>query len=878
MLTACAPAPQRVAEQIPDLRHVPSPDWRDQVVYFLMIDRFADGDPSNNDQGVGEFDPTRNSHYSGGDLRGIQQRLDYVKNLGATTIWITPPVANRWRDAQSDYTGYHGYWAQNFVEVDRHYGSLADYQQLAERMHGAGLFLLQDIVVNHTGNYFSYPDQYDPHDPTRGFVRSEDAPTQAPFDLNDVRNPQHRAAAIYHYTPAIRDYSDPQQEANWQMADLDDLNTENPQVRAALRRSYNYWIREVGVDGFRVDTAFYVPAEYFEDFLYAKDPQDPGILETARSTGRAHFHVFGEGFAIDQPYSDQAARKIDRYMRAPDGTPRLPGMLNFPLYGSLNDVFARGRPTAELADRIEQMMRLHAQPHLMPSFIDNHDVDRFLSGGSEAALKQALLAMLTLPGIPTIYYGTEQGFREPRTAMFAGGFGAEGRDHFDQNAPLYRYLQKAIALRREHALFSRGVPEILHGNRAGAGALVYRMRYQDQQAIVVFNSAESTSLLTHLDTGLPPGTRLLPWFAIGELPAELRVDAAGQVTLVLPARSATVWGLSEVVDDGAASLSSARPDLRLLRLNGEAVVNQHPGAPVSVQTGDFEVAGVAQGVSELRVVVNGELQRARVARPDSMGQWRAQVDTKSMLDPDIEHEVVAYDPSSGALSARAVFRVQREWKLLAQVADPLGDDHGRNGQYVYPSDPVWREQRPLDIEQVRIFAAGTSLKVELRMHQIVATWSPPNGFDHVAFNVFLQLPCGDLPAANPEQCGISAMPLQNATLPQGMRWQYRIRAHGWTNALFSSIGASADNEGTPATPTASIQVDRSANTVSFVLPGDALGDLGSLAGVRVYISTWDYDGGFRALAAHPGPFTFGGGSPGDPFIMDESAVIELPTP
>ena len=94
-------------------------------------------------------------------------------------------------------------------------------------------------------------------------------------------------------------------------------------------------------------------------------------------------------------------------------------------------------------------MQVHAEPHLMPTFVDNHDVDRFLAGGDEAGLKQALLSMMTLPGIPTIYYGTEQGLREQRGAMFARGFGSGGRDHFDTQAPLYRYLQRAIALRRD---------------------------------------------------------------------------------------------------------------------------------------------------------------------------------------------------------------------------------------------------------------------------------------------------------------------------------------------------------------------------------------------------------------------------------------------
>ncbi|MBU3748729.1 MAG: alpha-amylase, partial [Burkholderiaceae bacterium] len=191
-------------------------------------------------------------------------------------------------------------------------------------------------------------------------------------------------------------------------------NTSNPVVRRALRDSFGFWVREVGVDALRIDTAFYVPPEFFTDFLHARDPVAPGLTEVARRTGRRDFHVFGEGFGIDRPFDDTQARKIERYMTGLGGQPLLPGMINFPLYGAFGDVFARGRPTAELGYRIEATMRLHARPHLMPTFVDNHDVDRFLAGGSEAALRQALLAMFTLPGIPTVYYGTEQGFTQPR--------------------------------------------------------------------------------------------------------------------------------------------------------------------------------------------------------------------------------------------------------------------------------------------------------------------------------------------------------------------------------------------------------------------------------------------------------------------------------
>ena len=148
MLAACC-APVWAAEPVP----VAATDWRDQILYFLMIDRFEDGDPGNNDQGAGEYDPADGRKFSGGDLAGVEQRLEYIQGLGATAVWITPPVTNQWWSDRAQFGGYHGYWASDFKAVDAHFGELADYRSLADAMHGRGLRLVQDIVVNHTGGY-----------------------------------------------------------------------------------------------------------------------------------------------------------------------------------------------------------------------------------------------------------------------------------------------------------------------------------------------------------------------------------------------------------------------------------------------------------------------------------------------------------------------------------------------------------------------------------------------------------------------------------------------------------------------------------------------------------------------------------------------------
>jgi glycosidase len=835
-----------------------------------MLDRFDDGDPSNNDQGVGEYDPDDHRKYSGGDLAGAARRIDYIKGLGATAVWITPPVANQWLDERAGYGGYHGYWAENFMKVDAHYGTLDDYKALSHALHSAGMYLVQDVVVNHTGNFFSYIDDWNPSDPTVGYSPNPGslpvaAPTQWPFSLNDPRRAEDREAAVYHWTPTVSDFGDRWQEQNLQLADLDDLNTESPLVRRALRESYGHWIREVGVDAFRIDTAYHVPAEYFRDFLHAEDPEHPGVMTVARDTGRDDFLAFGEGFGVDKAFDDRLTRKLDGYMRDGSGAPLLPSMINFPLYGGINDALARGRPTAELGYRIRTMMRAHADPHRMPSFIDNHDVDRFLAGGSEAALRQALLMLMTLPGIPTIYYGTEQGFTEPRRAMFAAGHGSGGRDHFDTEAPLYRYLQSAIALRRNNPVFSRGTPEVLHENGAAAGAFAYRMRYQDQAALVVFNTADADTLMANLDTGLPAGTRLKPLFAIAGDGEGLTVGGHGLLTLTLPARAGLVW-----VVDGATErpiASTARISLDESDPTGGVHGPDASEMPMRV-TGDFDVSGYAEGVERFLLVVDGELAGAQTIAPGPDGRWQARIDTASMIDPGMTHSVVAWSASPFAVSTTRRFQVERAWQTLADIADPAGDDSGPEGRYRYPEDPTWGDARHMDMRRVRVEGAGGALRVEVEMSALSAIWNPANGFDHVAFTLFIELPG--------REDGLTVMPMQNAELPDGMRWHYRLRAGGWSNALFSTLGASADSEGTPSSPGAGIEVDSARRTVRFTLPAAALGRPDTLSGARLYLTTWDYDGRYRPLIPEGAAYAFGGGDgTRDPLVMDE-VLIDIP--
>ncbi|MFN5703616.1 MAG: alpha-amylase family glycosyl hydrolase [Gammaproteobacteria bacterium] len=838
--------------------HVPSPDWREQIIYFVMVDRFNDGDASNNNQGVGEYDPGRNSHYSGGDLPGLADKISYIKNLGATAVWITPPVANQWWSPTAQYSGYHGYWAENLMTVDKHYGSLSDMQNLSRRLHGQGMYLVQDIVVNHMGNFFAYdPKQWNAQNPALGYRREAATaqgpmPSQKPFNRNDARAPAQAREAISHWTPDIRDFTNPAQEHDWQMAGLDDLNTENPRVREALRRSYGYWIRDAGVDAFRVDTAFYVPPDYFRDFLYADDPQQPGILRVAEATGRSNFHVFGEGFGIDKPFEETQSRKIESFVRGADGLALLPAMINFPLYGTGIDIFAKGRPTREMRHRIETMMRVHESPHLMPSFVDNHDVDRFLANGGMAALQQNLLLIMTLPGIPVIYYGTEQGFTEQRGAMFKTGFGSGGRDRFDESAPLYRSLQTMTSLRKSQKLFTHGSPTVLKDSATGAGVLVYRMRHGNADALVLFNTADSPHVLDNLDTGRPDVRGWRTALSLTAFPKTLAADTKGRMSAVLPARAGIV-----LLPDGGIP-ANPKPSA-ILRIDA---------LPETVEGDVLVVQGRNGNADPFQLTLNGDLAHAVTVSPSANGRWQARLQIESLTESRDTHRVVAWQESTASASAPQSFLVRRNWQTLLERTDPRGDDRGRSGGLRYPTDISWGEHRQGDIESVRVQRAGSTLRIVLQLRGMTQFWNPPNGFDHVAVTAFLQLP---------ERAGGSTlMPQQNGSLPEGMRWHYRMRTHGWSNAWFGADGADAASEGGVSSPGAQVAADARARTLTITIPAKALDNPASLSGIKLYLNTWDYDGGYRGLSPKGGGMLFGGDRADGTKVLDETEVLVLP--
>ncbi|BEU04417.1 alpha-amylase [Agarivorans sp. OAG1] len=844
--------------------HVASPEWQDQIIYFLMIDRFNNGDPSLSDQGQGEFDPSSDKKFSGGDLVGIADKLDYIQQLGATSVWLTPPVANQWWDNEQNYGGYHGYWARDFQKVDEHFGDLTSYQDLAREIHGRNMYLIQDIVTNHVGNYFTYdqPWEYDSSLPCQGF-RLIDSPLvegqELPYPLNQ-NNCNEDGSGIYHWTPSISDHNDPIQEKNWQLSDLDDLNTAHPEVRAYLKESYRKWIREVGVDAFRIDTVKFVEHEFWTDFLHAND----GVMAQAEQTGRSNFLTFGEVFESSSAYNTEGEQKMLSYLGDADNK-QLASLLNFPLQTTMTRVFAAGQPTDYLRFRIEKMMELFPNPYILPNFIDNHDMPRFLSQASQADLKQALMTILSIPGIPVIYQGTEQAMSASRDAMFEGGYREDGEslDSFDSGSEMYLFIQQLATLRSNNPVMTRGDIEVLASDKSGAGVFAFTRQLADQEVLVIMNTANQPMLLNRLGLDQAEGTVFeqkiqANWI---QAPAGLVADANGEVSVELPAKAAVLYFKTNTI----AEVDTANLGISL----DEDWTNR-------VISADTQITGRAQANTQLQLVVNGNLATATDIQVDSQGQWSAMLSTRHFAIGEQQHRFAIYSAEEKAGLADVHFTSDLAWSDTPDLSIDDSNDvqegtGGPNGSYSLPGDPSFdKVNSQLAINQAEVYSVGSNIRLKLTMDKLTDTWLPPNGFDHVGFTVFIDLPEDQGPSA-------TVLPKINANMPSGT-WSRNAVIFGWQSSIYNAQGADADNWGEAVTPAPKVTVDKAQQVIYLDFASDSLGRPNSLDGIRFYLSTWDLDGlsaVYRPLAEDAGPWNFSGGEANQEKIWDELPIITL---
>ncbi len=484
--------------------------WQQQSIYQIITDRFYDGD-TNNDNAEGTYAPSNPTGVHGGDFEGIEQKLDYIKALGATAIWISPIVLNT--EGQ-----FHGYSAWNFYEVAPHWGSITNLQNLVQAAHARGLLVIDDIVVNHAGDLvqssgstFNYPTGY-----TLSYVNGSKT-YPAPFNLSTA-NPS--LTNLFHNYGDIQNYNDTNQVVLGWLDGLNDFRTETPYVRTNMAAIYEYWINQIGFDGFRVDTALEVDMGCWQYFC-------PAIHSYAATSGNTNFFMFGETFSGSET-------QVAAYTGTEDGGPfEFDSVLDYPLYeNAIQSVFASASgATSLIQNHYNSVDSLYdpASRMQLVTFLDNHDNPRFLStsesNGNTNALEVALAFLYTARGIPSLYYGTEQGFdgtTDPndREDMFAGEFkdgpggtvqqlSSPGVDNFNMTHPLFQWVARLNNFRRLYPALTLGSYTNRAENSSGPGLFAYSRILNTQEVFVVFNTASSNQTLPACTLTYPTGTVLL---------------------------------------------------------------------------------------------------------------------------------------------------------------------------------------------------------------------------------------------------------------------------------------------------------------------------------------------------------------------------------
>jgi glycosidase len=813
----------------------PSPNWEDQIIYFVMIDRFANGDTSNDvltDSGIESG--MVNSKYNGGDIQGLIDQLDYIKELGATAIWVTPPVANQWWDGSVNYGGYHGYWARDFKKVEEHFGDVELYKKFVEEAHKRGMYVIQDIVANHTGNFLIYKNG-------RYFLNNQSVPTnkpdQYPFNMNDYNDPEQRKLNVYHWPSEIKNPN----QYNTEFSQLDDLNTENPLVIEALKDSYTFWIEEADIDGFRIDTAIYVPNEFWEEFLNGEN----GIYEIAQKVEKNDFLTYGEAWITPQPFTNVAEKSLNEYMEIGFNS-----MLDFPLQTDIKRVFKEGKPTSYLEYRLNQRETMYKDPSRMITFIDNHDMDRFLKGSDINSLKQALTFIFTIPGIPTIYYGTEQNFVETRAAMFDQGFASGGVDHFDTTTPTFQYIKELTELRKNIPTFRYGKVEILFADELGPGPFIYKVKDESKSYIILMNTSSNKKHATDVELGIDEGTVLKPILVNNMINKEIVYSSPLNILL-----NAKAIGIFEVTNE----INPVKEE----EVSVE-ITNLEEGQTFSE---NFVLKGTASNAKSIQVIVDREEKEyAKINLTQKQNEpWEIPISISDFTPGQHNIFVKAYGRTPLIVDYSESYNINFEIPMvtLKIVEDSLGDDKGPNGTYSYPKDPTFNKQ--MDIKEVELIQIGTMLRMVVTMENVADIWNPANGFDHVTFQIYFD---------DPDKKGAVELPFQNATMPNSLDWDYEVYATGWGISLFSSENSSANKYGDPITPAPTTQVNKQENKITFMIPLSTL-DTSDLSGWTIYITTYDYDGiegVLRPLSPNGGPWSFGGGNPTDPKIMDDVLI------
>ncbi|MFO6447786.1 alpha-amylase family glycosyl hydrolase [Erythrobacter sp. NE805] len=558
----------------------------DEVIYFVLPDRFENGDPRNDRGGLKGgplqhgFDPAAKGFYHGGDLRGLTSRLDYIQGMGVTAIWFAPIFKNKPVQGKpgEESAGYHGYWVTDFTSVDPHFGTNAEFKAFVDAAHARGMKVYMDIIVNHTADVIDYAEgTYDYRSkgdyPFSRLGGPGGAPVNAGFAGDDNPDPANWAKLTdpaFAYTPKVAEAERNVKVPAWlndtalyhnrgnshwvgesslygDFSGLDDLATEHPRVVQGMIDIFGQWIDDYRIDGYRIDTAKHVNPEFWRAFV-------PAILKRAEAKGIKHFHIFGE-IAYEEPTATIAAQVM--------ADSHLPYALDMGFAKAAQMVASGKSPPRVMAEFLQQdaIYPGGAKTALgLPTFLGNHDFGRFsmfvrqMSGSDDEASLLARVRlghamMFLLRGVPTVYYGDEQGFisdgndQLAREDMFAskvavyndnnliGSDATTAQANFDPAHPLYKLVGELAAARTASPALRRGLSTVRAFEEAAPGLLaVERHDFESgQRVLVLFNTGE-TPLSRNVEVSYG-ARRVTP--LVGQCPSA--PAAPGSLAVTLPA-------------------------------------------------------------------------------------------------------------------------------------------------------------------------------------------------------------------------------------------------------------------------------------------------------------------------------------------------------
>ncbi|MEW2485633.1 pullulanase-type alpha-1,6-glucosidase [Streptomyces sp. NPDC048411] len=590
-------------------------DLTREQFYFVMPDRFANGDTANDRGGLTGsrletgYDPTDKGFYQGGDLKGLTSRLDYIKDLGTTAIWLAPifknrPVQGTGKDASA---GYHGYWITDFTQVDPHFGTNADLSKLIDRAHAKGMKVFFDVITNHTADTIDYAEKKygykpkgaypyldrdgRPFDDSKGLAKVDadsfpytprSTGTKVPSWLNDPTMYHNRGDSTY--AGESTTYGD--------FSGLDDLWTERPEVVSGMEKIYEKWVRDFDIDGFRIDTVKHVDLDFWTQWATALDAY-------ADRRGRHDFFMFGEVYsadtAITSPYVTRG---------------RLDATLDFPFQEAARQYASQGAPASKLAAVFGDDYRYttdKANAYEQVTFLGNHDMGRigaFLKQDNPKAddaelVDRARLAnelMFLSRGNPVIYYGDEQGFtgaggdKDARQTMFAsktadyldddelGTDRTHASDAYDTGHPLYRNIAALSELTKENPALRDGVQTERYAEGSVYAFSRTDPKLTNEYVVATNNGAEAKTVELATESAAMNFRTLYGGFGT------VRSGSDKKITVTVPALSSVVLRAEKPLGAPAA-----KPSITLK-------------APAAGATGTVEISADTDGGSLNRVV------------------------------------------------------------------------------------------------------------------------------------------------------------------------------------------------------------------------------------------------------------------------------------